>query len=302
MAEAIQPVGPPRTAVLTVVLRYVRERAARSEIGPLTAAKYRGDLVRFARHVGPDRPIARVTRRHVEGFLELPCGPATKRDRLSITRGFFAWAVKHHYRRSDPTTGMARIRQPRRLPRALAADQSRAAAAMTGDARIALCVSLGLQEGLRVAEMANLQHGDVDLTERTLRVKGKGGHERALPISDETMAALEAYLAEAPGRGGPLIKSRRHPHRGIKPATIGGYLADALRAAGVPATAHQLRHTMARDMLKAGSNLHDVQQALGHVNLGTTQIYLGFASVADLRKAMGGRRYRGPRLYREEER
>lgn len=276
----------------SVVLAYVADRAGRGELTGRTPESYRENLCLFAQAIGSSRPVGRVTRRHVEAFLARPVSASTRRDRLSILRGFFSWCLDRGLCRADPTAGIMRIRQPRRLPRALPAALAQRAAVASADLRTALCLSLGLQEGLRCCEMSNLELGDIDFVEATMVVRGKGGHQRALPISEETMRALLAYLEDEPTAAGPVLRSRTHPHRGIAPDTIGGYLSAALCSAGVKATAHQLRHTCANDMLRRGANIREVQQALGHESLATTQIYLGLSSVADLRKAMGGRSYR----------
>jgi len=169
-------------------------------------------------------------------------------------------------------------------------DQVEALLAQAVDNRERLMILLGCQEGLRVGEIASLQIGDIDFMDRSMTVIGKGDKERALPITDEAWSALLAYLAECPAHAGPLIRSQRRPTRGISAQYISETIRATMVRAGVPATAHALRHTMATDMLTGGADLVLIQQALGHASLSTTQIYLG-RSVKDLRKAMAGRRY-----------
>ncbi len=155
---------------------------------------------------------------------------------------------------------------------------------------------LEVQEGLRAGEVSRLQIGDIDFIGRTARVVGKGGHERLLPISEETWAAVSAYLDEHPATSGPLLRSYRQPWRPLAPDTISGMVSEWMRVAGIKRRArdgisgHALRHTMATDALRNGAHLRDVQHALGHAHLATTEAYLPLV-VNDLRAAMGGRRY-----------
>jgi integrase-like protein len=127
-------------------------------------------------------------------------------------------------------------------------------------------------------------------------VNGKGGHQRVLPVSDETWDAVLAYLREHPTTAGPLIRSYLNPHRGVNPAYISTLVGRWMSDAGVKQrsrdgrSAHALRHTAATDMLRAGAHLRDVQQALGHASLSTTQKYLPWV-VGSLKEAMSGRTY-----------
>jgi site-specific recombinase XerD len=128
-------------------------------------------------------------------------------------------------------------------------------------------------------------------------VRGKGGHERVLPISDETMDALNRYLAEHPGGAGPLVRSYHDEKSPITATHLGHLVAQWMLDAGIKQAAHDGRgchsgrHTMASDMVRAGESLRNVQAALGHESISTTQIYLPWV-IGDLRKAMGGRQYR----------
>lgn len=119
-----------------------------------------------------------------------------------------------------------------------------------------------------------------------------------LPISDETWMALTAYLSEHPATSGGLVRSYRQEWRALQADTISGMVSLWMSEAGIKrrprdgVNAHALRHTSATDMLRAGAHLRDVQHALGHAHLATTEVYLPLV-VKDLREAMGGRKYRG---------
>lgn len=115
----------------------------------------------------------------------------------------------------------------------------------------------------------------------------------------EVEQALAAYLAEYPASAGPLVRSYRQPQRSLDPDTISGLVSRIMWAAGVKrarrdgVSAHALRHTAATDMLRQDAHLRDVQQALGHAHLSTTEVYMPYV-VRSLEDAMGGRWYGGP--------
>lgn len=248
----------------------------------------------------PDLGAGDLGTTHVTDWLESleHLAPATRRRRYSTVRTFCGWLTATGQVDKDPTFGVRGPKQPRSVPRAMrAADVTRVLESLP-DARAELIVTWMVQLGLRCCEVARLQLGDIDTVGGMVRIRGKGGHERILPIVDEASDALDEYLrSDYPGGAGPLIRSRLHPGRGLDPDTISGLVSEWMRLAGVKrqvrdgVSAHALRHTMASDALRGGAHLRDVQHALGHAHLTTTEIYLPLV-VHSLEKAMGGRTYR----------
>jgi site-specific recombinase XerD len=286
--------GEIETTLGALALAYVDERRRRRELRPGSVSTTRYALSSFVRMTGWDLQVKRLRPSHVEKWMERgDHSPATLRNQLSIVRTFCKWLVKSGHIKADPTAHVASPRQPRYLPRGLQHPMVTTAFGEAPDTRASLILSLMVQEGLRCCEVAELQIGDVDFADRHVMIRGKGGHERVLPVTDETWQALCSYLSEHPAQAGPLIRSFARPHRGITSGHISVLVSEWLHGAGVPATAHALRHTAATDMLRGGAHLRDVQTALGHQSLATTQRYLPLV-VHDLRKAMGGRRYNGP--------
>lgn len=297
------PGGPGRTAkkpptVASLVEAYIRERLQRHEITPITARNIRTSLTSLGRVTG-NRPVGRLSRTDIERWLATLQSKAasTRRSDLSEVKAFCRWLVRRHYIRVDPTAELPAIRIPRYLPRALPSEKVSKLIGVLPDSRAILICLLMVQEGLRCGEVARLQVGDVDFNQRTVRVVGKGGHERFLPLSGETWQALTTYLHQHPATSGPLIRSYRAEWRGLAADTISGMVSTWMSQAGIKryrrdgVSAHALRHTSATDMLRSGAHLRDVQHALGHAHLATTEVYLPLV-VHDLREAMGGRKYR----------
>lgn len=271
--------------------RYVRERIDAGEWCPTTVPSARRTLLRFAHHA--DVPAHLLDETHVKGFLaSCPAARSTTRQRFSTVRGFCRWLVAGGHLDFDPTSGMKPPHQPRPVPRAYTPDVVARLLDVCPDRRARLICLLEVQEGLRACEVARLELGDVDFIDREIRIHGKGGFQRILPVSEQTWAALDDYLRGHPGDAGPLIRSYNDPQAGICAAYVVHMMGRWLRLSGVArGGGHGLRHTMATSLLRGGADVRDVQTALGHVALSSTSVYLPFSDAKRLRQVMAGRWY-----------
>ena len=284
-----------------MVANYVQERVDKGELARRSAEGLRSKLWDFA--ASTDARPENLNRGHVERWMARPGLSAQyRRGRLSAVRGFCQWLLVNGHIKRDPTLGLRAPKIPPLLPRALTADQADAVVNAATDPRTRLMVLLGLQEGLRRKEIAELQVGDVDLRKDTIGVRGKGGGGEVtsvLPLSAQTKAALVAYLnAEVIGGGGPLIRSRVRPDSGVSPATVGELVKEVMVAAGVKEyvgdgrSAHALRHTCAQDLVDGGADIRKVQRVLRHASIRNTEVYLR-GEVQGIREVMAGRTYGG---------
>src|SRR5262249_39153598 len=123
--------------------------------------------------------------------------------------------------------------------------------------------------GLRVAECCGLDVDDLDRSQGTVRVLGKGGKERVVPVGDAALDASDAYLASRPWSKGPLFAN----HRGgrLTPRSAHRIVKRQARAAGLTrrVSPHTLRHSFATHMLGEGADLRLIQELLGHSRLST---------------------------------
>lgn len=283
-----------RDTVGSLVLRYVRERHQLGQFADTTASEVRMTLWRFAAFIGPDQPPERITTRRIERWLlDQKVAPATLRACYSRLHMFVRWLVAHHQLRHDPMDRILPPRQPRYVPRGLPASEIDRLVDSISDPRDLLIVMLMVREGLRCVEVSNLQVGDVDRDNRVMIVNGKGGHQRRLPISDQTWEALEAYARVTRATAGPLVRSTSNPHLGINAKTISRRIGRIMRAAGVNGSAHSLRHSFARGMVDRGADIRAVKDALGHRSLSTTSMYIGSTPPEMLRAAMTAPLYGG---------
>lgn len=215
--------------------------------------------------------------------------PRTRARRAAALRSFYRFAAGENHVRADPARLLPSPRLPRLLPRALSlTDTERLLRAehkdtetAAGAARLILELLYGC--GLRASEAAGLRSTDFDLDGGFVRVTGKGGKARSVPISDSIRAALREYLrsgrtlACTPESADFLLLSKSG--RPLTRAGIHAVVRQCAKSAGIRArlTPHTLRHTFATHLVKGGADLRAVQEMLGHASIDTTQIYTTLA-------------------------
>ena len=189
---------------------------------------------------------------------------ATRNHAAKALAAWGDWAVKTGRRAKDPTADLPRWSKPRRLPRPLdAAARARVAGQLRGrgDKRAA-AVALMLHGGLRLSEAIGLHWRDVD--DDQLRVLGKGGKERMVPINRDLRMILTRWRLACPSQTWVLPGENGN----ITPAAVRAWCKDI---AGC--NPHVLRHTAATELLERCGDLRVVQEFLGHASPATTQIY-----------------------------
>jgi site-specific recombinase XerD len=311
-ASAVVPQGSPVplsaawAAAVDELVAFTRLEQGRGEH---TVAAYRRDAVDLARRMevrGRTHP-REVGRDDLRGYLaELAAegyARATVARRASSLRGWFRLLERRGVVPADPAALIGTPKLGRHLPRVLRVDQVEAmlAAIDAGTpvgSRDRALLELLYASGARVAEACGLTLERLDLAQGQVRLDGKGGKERIVPIGRPAIAALEAYvhdarpalLAGAAGSAGPAGTTRTSTSSGARriDAVVlrgdrGGPLGtrdartivERLGAeAGVGhVTPHTLRHSFATHLLEGGADVRVVQELLGHASLATTQRY-----------------------------
>ena len=259
-----------------------------------TLTAYRTDLVDFLTfltgHKGDAQgigPLTRVDTSDMRAWMaHLRRGGLGARSlarKLSAVKSFYRWLSE---REGFDATAVLSTRAPKfqkKLPRPLAPDAARAvidAAELQAQepwiaARDVAVLTLLYGCGLRISEALALDGADVPLP-RTLRILGKGGKERVLPVLDAARDAVDAYVALCPfpfEETDPLFRGKRGGR--LSARIVSGLMATLRMQLGLPATAtpHALRHSFATHLLEAGGDLRAIQELLGHASLSTTQAY-----------------------------
>lgn len=259
-----------------------------------TIEAYRGDLVGFlafmtAHRGGPQGlgALGQVTTGDMRGWMAATraggVGSRSLARKLSAVKSFYRWLAE---REGFEPTAVLSARAPkfqRKLPRPLAKDAARAVierVELQSDtpwvaARDVAVITLLWGCGLRISEALGLIGADAPLPD-SLRITGKGGKQRMVPVLPAARNAVDRYTALCPHpltREGPLFRGARGG--ALNPRLISGVMARARMQLGLPATAtpHALRHSFATHLLDAGGDLRAIQSLLGHASLSTTQVY-----------------------------
>jgi integrase/recombinase XerC len=205
---------------------------------------------------------------------------------LSAVKGFHRWLAESG---GEPAPAVTATRGPRvkaRLPRPVAPDAARALIATVEAqglapwmaARDVAVVTLLYGCGLRISEALGLTQADAPLP-AMLRIRGKGGRERLVPVLPVAARAVEAYRALLPGAPPPPEAPLFLGARGgaLNARHVQQVMAASRMQLGLPASAtpHALRHSFATHLLEAGGDLRTIQELLGHATLATTQVYTG---------------------------
>lgn len=266
-----------------------------------TCRAYRRDLEEFAAYlgawadggtaadpaacaIGPAQVTPLMIRGYL-GFLHRKNQKSSIARKLSTLRSFFKFLQKNGAVEVSPVTGLLTPKRGRSLPVVLSVDEMfRLLDTIETDALLSARNRAMFETlyscGIRVSELTGLDVFDLDPAAATVRVLGKGGRERVVPVGRKALEALQAYrdrLRAETGigddRNGPLFLNARHQR--LSARSVARILKKLAAACGIasPLSPHALRHTFATHLLDAGADLRSVQELLGHRNLSTTQRY-----------------------------
>ena len=287
MAFSTTDLAPRDRAAIDAFLEGVWSRDG---LADLTLADYRGDLERCASWLAQHaHGLLTATRADLFDYLaarnKAGIGARTNARELTALRRFYAEQVRHDAGFEDPTLLLDAPKLPRTLPKALAEREIEGLLNAP-----AIGTPIGLRDRamlelmyaccLRVSELVTLPLAGLNLRHGVLRVTGKGGKERLVPIGETCMDWLTRYLREArpvlaKGRETPaLFLSNRAA--GMTRQMAWTLVKKHALAAGIAAkriSPHVLRHSFATHLLNHGADLRALQMLLGHSNLSTTQIY-----------------------------
>lgn len=270
------------------IARFRRSLATERRLSPHTDASYARDLAALVRFCDA-RGIAEwrgLDSQHIRTFAAHShasgLAPRSIQRRLSAVRSFFRFLLRERERAvaSNPGVDIRAPKAARRLPKTLDPDQMVRLLELPGAgpfvARDRAMLELLYSSGLRLAELVGLDIGDIG-SDRTVRVLGKGGKERIVPVGRYAAEALARWAEERPnvaradtpalfvGRGG----------RRLGPRAVQTRVAYWARRQGLPMHVHPhlFRHSFASHLLESSGDLRGVQELLGHANISTTQIY-----------------------------
>jgi integrase/recombinase XerC len=280
---AVEPRAQAK-GLATEVEAFLQELRVVRRVSPHTLAAYRRDLGLLLGHAGSLGLDAwrALQVEQVRGFIAAQhrrgLAPKSLQRVLSACRSFFRWLLREGRITLDPATGLRAPKAGRKLPQVLDPDEMGQLVQVEGDApldrRDRALLELFYSSGLRLSELCALRWRDLDPSEALVRVLGKGGKLRDVPVGRHALEALAAWRAcqpattDAPifpGRGGATIGPRAVQQRVRLLAQRQGLWKRV--------HPHLLRHSCASHVLESSGDLRGVQELLGHADIATTQIY-----------------------------
>ena len=236
-------------------------------------------------------PLEEVVNRHILQYIDFllrkRLKPKTINCHLVSIRGFYEYLHNEEgIRIPNPVKRGYVLKQSKPLPKHLRDEEVEKLFSVIINPRDRAMFKVMLRCGLRVEEVANLALNALYLKRKTVLVKGKGSKDRVVYLSDDAYGALVKYLrSRPPSRAKKIFLVEKGTCKG-KPISVRGIqkrMEHYARKAGVKSSSHQLRHTMATQLLNADMDLVSIQDLLGHSRIGTTERYIKVSNLKVMR-------------------
>jgi integrase/recombinase XerD len=278
------------------VRAYLDHLAVERGLAANTLSSYRRDLRRYvdvltARgrtaigQVGEDDVVSFLAGLREGDDRHPPLAAGSAARAVVAVRGLHRFAVREGLSAADPARDVRPPAPPRRLPKAIAIDEVERLLAAAGPPDTArglrdrALLELLYGTGARISEAVGLAVDDVDRADAAVRLHGKGGKDRVVPVGRYAGEALEAYLVRARpvlnvrGQGVPALFLNARGGRLSRQSAWSTLRSAAGRAGLKDVSPHTLRHSFATHLLDGGADVRVVQELLGHASVTTTQVY-----------------------------
>ncbi len=272
------------------VARYRRYLQLEKSMTENTLDAYVGDVVKLEKFLASaQKDTLDATFEDIESFFEsladVGIHPRSRARILSSLRSYYSFLKMDDYISGNPVENIQSPAFGRHLPDVLALEEIDSVinaidlSAVEGQRNRAI-IEVMYSCGLRVSELCTLRLSDLYLTEEFVRVLGKGGKQRLVPVSSRAIAELMAYFPERdavdirPGYEDYLFLSYRRG-KPLSRITVFHIVKELVAAAGINknVSPHTFRHSFATHLLEGGANLRAIQSMLGHESISTTEIY-----------------------------
>ena len=249
-----------------------------------TLRSYQTDLRQFTEFLssqaieGLERVDGRAIRIYLARLHQAKLSRTSIARKLAAIRSCFAFMTRRGVLERNPGRELSALALPKKLVSFLPVDETWAlldhpAPASAQAPRDRAILELLYATGIRVSELCGLDLDDLDFGRGTVRIMGKGSKERVVPVGENALAVVKAYLEGRSRDAGPIFQN----HRGgrLTARSVQRIVGAWARAAGLSRriSPHTLRHTFATHLLDAGADLRFIQDLLGHSRLTTTQKY-----------------------------
>jgi integrase/recombinase XerC len=255
-------------------------------LSPLTRENYARDiqqLLVLSDGTALDSLQTAQIRRYIASLHGKGLGGKSIARMLSSWRGFFDYLMQRHGYPNNPAKGLRAPKSAKTLPQALSIEQAIKLVDINSDdllsARDHAILELFYSSGLRLSELIHLNMNQIDFTEGTVTVTGKGNKTRIVPLGNHAIVAIQQWLKlrqnlvhQQPEQKAIFIgkQGRRMSARNIQYRLQAWAVKQGLNSSVHP---HMLRHSFASHVLQSSGDLRAVQEMLGHANISTTQVY-----------------------------
>ena len=282
-----QPPAPPVSVAgpaQKLLQGYIEHLTHERRLSPHTTKNYHRDITALLLIAG-DTPPAKLTAHDIRRAIAQLHGRGldgrSLARMLSAWRGFYHYLARDHGCAQNPCIGIRAPKSAKRLPDALSPDDAQQLVEVSDDDALAVrdraMLELFYSSGLRLAELTSLAPEDINFADATVRVTGKGGKTRIVPVGSHAATALRAWLEQRdalPGVDANALFVNRQGRR-LGPRAIQSRVQQRGQRQGIAARVHphMLRHSFASHVLQSSSDLRAVQEMLGHSSISTTQVY-----------------------------
>lgn len=263
--------------------RFIAHLTVERRASPHTVAAYRRDLARFLAEGESSRITVDIQTADIRLFAgrlhAAGLSPRSIARHLSSLRSLFTFLVRRGELGADPAAGVRAPKRREALPKTLDPDQTaqlfRLDAQSPLERRDRAMVELLYGSGLRLAELVAIDIRDLDMAGGFVKVTGKGGKQRVVPLGGPAVEAVRVWLTTRPAAAGdePLFTARANERISARSVQL-RLKKLAMRTSGNEGVhPHMLRHSFASHLLESSGDLRAVQELLGHADISTTQIY-----------------------------
>jgi integrase/recombinase XerC len=278
--------------------KFIQHLKYERRLSPQTCKNYRHDLeslLAFREYSGVNS-WGKMDSEHFRAFsascYRKGLSARSIQRRLSACRTFFRYLIREKHVDTHPVTDVSAPKAKKRLPGNLDADRMARLLDIQGKGplvdRDRAILELLYSSGLRLSELTDLDCGDVDMIDATVRVTGKGNKDRIIPVGRKALEALTRWdqtrVQLAAAEESALFVSNRGTR--ISTRSVQARVSHWARKQGIDANVypHLFRHSFATHLLESSHDLRGVQELLGHANISTTQVYthLDFQHLAQI--------------------
>lgn len=254
---------------------YINYLKVEKNCSKLTLRNYKSDIEQFAKEmeVGSIQDISKYNIRAFLGKLvDNKQEPSTRNRKLTAIRSFCKYLVIEEHLIKNPSLDISYAKLEDRLPKVMTKQVTNSVIDSAVNLRDKAALETFYGTGCRIDELINIKVEEINFADARVRVFGKGGKERVVPISVSAIAAIVDYISQRTVVSDYLFPGL-NPENHLSTKAMYNLVVKYGKANGVAISPHKFRHSIATHLLSNGMDIRKIQELLGHENINTTTIY-----------------------------